>query len=107
MLKKTVVQKAFMEIIAERVHKVAWNKAKQDDRYVEAEKQKQTAFQLLNESLTDKQQRLLDDLEFAWNYVDNINEEFAYRQGLQDSQMIHKELSEFGISVAKESVKHD
>jgi len=33
--------------------------------------------------------------------------EYAYRQGLEDSQMIHNELSKYGISVAKDGVNNE
>lgn len=105
MLRETIVQKAFGDIMDERIHKVASNKAETDEFYNKANEERNVAFDFLNESLTTERQRnLLNDLESAWNFVEGLMQEFAYRQGLQDSQMIHKELSELGISVTKESI---
>lgn len=105
MLEKTIIQKALIEIIEERVHKVAWEKAKTDEFYIKCVNESINAFDLLSESLTtDKQRELLDNLESALNFVESLMQGYAYRQGLQDSQMIHRELSEFGVSVTKESV---
>lgn len=107
MSEKNVVQRALTDISVERVN-VAWHKAKQNELYIEADKRQTIAFQLLSESLTtDRQKQLLYDLESAWNFVEGLMQEFAYRQGLQDSQMIHRELSDFGISVTKESLNYE
>lgn len=108
MLEKTAVQYALTEIIEERVQKVAWNKAKQDKIYIEANKKQTIALQLLNESITtDRQRHLLDDLESAWNFAEGIMQEYAYRQGIRDSRMIHRELKEFGIFVAEEDLTNE
>lgn len=104
MSRNTIVQKALGNIMDERIQKVASIKAETDEFYTECDKERRVAFNLLSESLTDKQRDLLDDLESAWNFVEGLMQEYAYRQGLQDSQMIHRELSEFGISVTNESV---
>lgn len=102
---KTIVEKAFIEIMEERVFQVAFEKANKDDLYIEYENERKNAFRSLSESLTnDRQRYLLNDLEYAWNFVERITQEYAYRQGLQDSQMIHKELNAFGIDVTKESM---
>ena len=106
MLIKNTVQKAFDEIIVERVQKVAWNKAQNNAEYSKFARDREIAFRLLTESLTtDRQRHLLDNLECNWNIVEGLMQAVAYRQGLEDSQMIHQELSELGISVTKESIE--
>ncbi|QDQ01181.1 hypothetical protein FOH38_12355 [Lysinibacillus fusiformis] len=105
MQNQTIVQKAFIKIMEERVFQVAWEKAKADELYVKAIKEKEIAIDLLRDSLKNgKQKNLLDDLESVWEFVDRVMQEYAYRQGLQDSQMIHKELNTYGIDVSKESM---
>ncbi|MGE7114399.1 hypothetical protein [Lysinibacillus sp. NPDC047702] len=102
---QTIVQKAFILIMEERVFQVAWEKANKDKLYIKYNKARSSALELLSESLTtDKQKYLLNDLENTWNFMDRIVQEYAYRQGLQDSQMIHKELNTFGIDVTRESI---
>ncbi|MCJ7840150.1 hypothetical protein MUB24_04335 [Lederbergia sp. NSJ-179] len=106
MIKKSVVQKAFTKIIEERVFQVAWKKAKEDPEYDSAVlKRKEISAQLSEALTTDTQRELLDELEMAWDFAEGLMAEYAYQQGLADSQMIHKELSKFGISVTKESVE--
>jgi len=103
---QTIVQQAFIKIMEERVFKVAWEKAKTDELYVQTNNEKEITMELLRSSLTnDKQKSLLDDLESAWAFAERIKIEYVYRQGLQDSQMIHKELNTYGINVTKESLK--
>ena len=105
MHKQSIVQQAFIKIMEERVFQVAWEKVKKDKLYIEYNNERRTALKLLNESLTtDRQKYLLNDLENTWNFVERIIQEYAYRQGLQDSQMVHKELNNFGIDVTRESV---
>lgn len=105
MSRETIVKKALGNIMDERIGKVACIKAETDEFYIKCDNERNDAFDSLSESLTtDEQRRLLDDLESAWNFVEGLMWEYVYRQGLQDSQMIHKELSEFGISVTKESI---
>ncbi|WP_374964644.1 hypothetical protein [Lysinibacillus sp. RS5] len=102
---QTIVQKAFIKIMEERVFQVAFEKANEDKLYIEYDNERRMTFELLNESLTtDRQRYLLNNLEYAWNFVERIMQEYAYRQGLQDSQMIHKEMNNFGIDVTKESM---
>ncbi|GEM_PF-6423374 len=105
MQNQTIVQKAFIEIMEERVFQVAFEKANKDKLYIEYDNERKAAFKSLSESLTtDRQRYLLNDLEYVWNFVERITQEYAYRQGLQDSQMVHKELNAFGIDVTKESM---
>ncbi|MET3657828.1 hypothetical protein [Sporosarcina psychrophila] len=102
MLKKTAVQKALGELMEDRINKVAWNKALDDEFYVESDNERNIALELLSESMTtDRQRHLLNNLESAWHFVEGLMQEYAYRQGLQDSQMIHEELREFGVFVTK------
>lgn len=102
---KTIIEKAFIEIMEERVFQVAFEKANKDSLYIEYDNERRIVFHSLSESLTtDRQRDLLNDLEYAWNFVERIMQEYAYRQGLQDSQMIHQELNAFGIDVTKESM---
>lgn len=103
MIKRTVVEKAFIGIMEERIHQMAREKAMSDPEYISVDGKKSSIFELLRDSLTtEKQKRLLDDLEGAWTYAGGLMQEFAYRQGIEDSHMIHKELSKLGISVTKE-----
>jgi uncharacterized protein (DUF2164 family) len=105
MQNQTIVQKAFIKIMEERVFQVAFEKANKDKLYIEYDNERRMVFELLRESLTtDRQRNLLNDLEYTWNFVERIMQEYAYRQGLQDSQMIHKELNTFGIDVTNESM---
>lgn len=104
MQNQTIVQQAFIKIMEERIN-VAWEKAKVDELYAKTNKEKEIVLDLLRDLLTtDKQKYLLNDLESAWGFSDCIMQEYTYRQGLQDSQMIHKELNSFGIDVTKESM---
>lgn len=105
MEKQSIVQQAFIKIMDERIFQIAWNKAKTDDLYVKTNKEKEYLIEELRNSLLTKEQKiLLDELESAWGFEERIFKEYAYRQGLQDSQMIHKELNSFGIDVTKESM---
>jgi len=105
MQNQTIVQQAFIKIMEDRIFNVAWEKAKADELYAKTNKEKEIILDLLRDLLTtDKQKYLLNDLESAWGFSDRIMQEYAYRQGLQDSQMIHKELNSFGIDVTKESI---
>lgn len=62
-------------------------------------------FDLLSESLnTDRQKHLLLELEVIWELTERFMQEYVYQQGIQNSQMIHKELHSFGIDVTKESM---
>lgn len=104
---KTTVQKAIQLIIEERAQGVAWEKAKEDKVFVNASSKCSIILELLSESLTtDNQRHLLRELESVWNLAELVMQEYIYRQGLEDSQMVHKELSELGISVTKESLAH-
>ena len=101
----TIVQEAFIKIMEDRIFKAAWEKAKKDERYIESENKRNNVFELLSKSLnTDKQKHLLLELEAIWELTERFMQEYVYRQGIQDSQMIHKELHSFGIDVTKESL---
>ena len=105
MQNQTIVQEAFTKIMEDRIFKVAWEKAKKDERYIESENKRIIVFDLLSKSLsTDKQKHLLLELEAIWELTERFMQEYVYRQGIQDSQMIHKELHSFGIDVTKESL---
>lgn len=100
---QTIIQPAFAKIIDERVFQVAWEKAKLDKKYVELEEKRINILEILNESLTtERQKQFLYELEAAWEFTERFMQEYAYRQGLQDSRMIHKELYSFGIHVLTE-----
>lgn len=102
---KNVVSKAFKEIMNNRIHETAYEKAQMDEVFVKSYGERATMFDLLSESLTtDEQKGYLVELESLWNFAEGLMQEYAYRQGLEDSQMIHKELSGLGISVTKESI---
>lgn len=102
MYQKTAVQKALDKLMEDRICKVAQNKALANELYLESDNERNIAFELLSESLTtDRQKHLLNNLESAWHFVEGLMQEYAYRQGLQDSQMIHDELREFGVFVTK------
>jgi len=105
MQNQTIVQEAFTKIMEDRIFKVAWEKAKKDERYIESENKRIIVFDLLSKSLnTDKQKHLLLELEAIWELTERFMQEYVYRQGIQDSQMIHKELHSFGIDVTNESL---
>ncbi|MBP3041644.1 hypothetical protein J9303_19570 [Bacillaceae bacterium Marseille-Q3522] len=102
-----VVQKAFDTISAERVHQIAYRKTAADPGYIAARERAEAVFDELKDSLGEEtQKKLLFELETAFNDKDSFLIEYAYRQGLEDSTMIHKELSKLGISIAKEDRKH-
>lgn len=106
MQNQTIVQQAFIKIMEDRIFNVAWEKAKADEKYIESENKRSITFDLLSESLTtDRQKYLLNELEATWELAERFMQEYVYRQGLQDSQMIHRELNSFGIDVTKESMK--
>ena len=105
MQNQTIVQQAFIKIMEDRIFNVAWEKAKKDEKYIESENKRNITFDLLSESLTtDRQKYLLNELEATWELAERFMQEYVYRQGLQDSQMIHRELNSFGIDVTKESM---
>jgi len=105
MQNQTIVQQAFIKIMEDRIFNVAWEKAKKDEKYIESENKRCITFDLLSESLTtDRQKYLLNELEATWELAERFMQEYVYRQGLQDSQMIHRELNSFGIDVTKESM---
>lgn len=105
MQNQTIVQQAFIKIMEDRIFNVAWEKAKADEKYIESENKRSITFDLLSESLTtDRQKYLLNELEATWELAERFMQEYVYRQGLQDSQMIHRELNSFGIDVTKESM---
>ncbi|WP_138091054.1 hypothetical protein [Halalkalibacterium halodurans] len=107
-MKKTVIEKAFICIMEERIHQVAREKAANDPEYTSADVKRTTAFNQLRDALTTKTQRtLLDDLEGAWIFTGALLQEFAYRQGIEDSFMIHQELKKFGILIDERSTKRD
>ncbi|MED4174569.1 hypothetical protein P4631_19405 [Halalkalibacterium halodurans] len=107
MMKKTAVERAFIGLMEERIHQVAREKAMNDPEYTSADEKKSSLFECLRDSLTtEKQRSLLDDLEGAWTYTGGLMQEFAYRQGIKDSPMIHNELQKFGISVKSEGEKN-
>lgn len=100
---KTVVEKAFKDIVENRVYKVAYEKAQMDELFVKSDEERNASFNLLNESLTTEDQKHhLSELESLWKFVEGLMQEYAYRQGLEDSQMLHEELSGYGISVKGE-----
>jgi hypothetical protein len=106
MVEKTAVERAFIGLMEERIHQVAREKAMNDPEYASADGRKSSIFERLRDSLTtEKQRSLLDDLEGAWTYAGGLMQEFAYRQGIEDSPMIHNELKKFGISVSNDSTK--
>lgn len=73
----------------DRIGKVACIKAESDEFYIKYNNERNAAFDFLNESLTtDRQRNLLNDLESSWHWVEGLMQEYAYRQGLQGSQMI-------------------
>ncbi|WP_042472791.1 hypothetical protein [Bacillus ndiopicus] len=101
---QTIIQKAFGKIVDERVFEIAWRKAELNKECIECDNKRRITFELLSESLTsDRQKYLLEELEGAFHLLESIRLEYAYRQGLQDSQMIHRELAACGISVTKDS----
>ncbi|GIN69611.1 hypothetical protein J14TS2_00860 [Bacillus sp. J14TS2] len=105
---KDVIQKAFIDIVFfERVHRVAYKKVMADSEYRTVDEVSDQLFSQLKESLSEEQKKLLLELETAWSSKYLIFLEYCYRQGLADSQMIHKELEKFGISVVKENLEYN
>ncbi|MGE7114564.1 hypothetical protein [Lysinibacillus sp. NPDC047702] len=47
--------------------------------------------------MTDEQRALLNELDTALRLTEAIFLEYAYRQGIEDSQMIHRGIDTFGI----------
>lgn len=101
---KTTIQNAFGEIIDDRIRKVAWEKAQNDELYIKSNEEYIATYNLLKDSLTTaEQQRLLSKFDSSITLVESIMQDYAYCQGLEDSRMIHEELSKFGISVMKDN----
>lgn len=97
-----IMKRALDVVIEERVCNIAWKKAANDVAYKEAEKKRDGLFRALNDALTSDAQRvLLDELENTWNNVEGLMYEFVYRQGIEDSPKIHKELIDFGVCLSK------
>lgn len=104
MLRKNIFQEALSLIVEERVHKVAANKAQQDPTYQKLDDECSTLLKLLSAALTTEEQRLLlSRLEENWNAAEDLMREYAYRQGIEDSAMLHQELRRFGIQTIIES----
>ncbi|MBP3040784.1 hypothetical protein J9303_14935 [Bacillaceae bacterium Marseille-Q3522] len=99
------VQKAFEQITADRVHHVAFMKTSEDPEYIAAANKSEELYDQLADSLNDSQKALLSDLDDAWNYKNSFFIEYVYRQGLEDSPIITKELRKYGISITKEDGK--
>src|SRR5690606_15618180 len=98
---KNVIQKAFQEVIfAERIHQIAYNKCTNDPEYKTANLQVSTLLTQLDSALCDDHQKeLLRDLESSWHHMYSYFLEYSYCQGIKDSEMLHQELSKYGISV--------
>lgn len=97
-MESKLIEAAFKSIMEERVFKVALTKAAKDMEFIEADKKRDGLFADLKGSLTNKTQHvLLDELESAWNILEYLGQEYAYRQGVEDSPKLHQELSRFGI----------
>jgi hypothetical protein len=104
MIEKTV-QRAFDQIITERLNEVVFRKVRANLEYREANTRALELFdKLMNSLQTEEQKELLYDLEEAWNLAESYFIEYSYRQGLEDSPMIHREFNKaLGISVAEVS----
>jgi hypothetical protein len=103
MIKKTV-QKAFSQIIVERVYEVAFRKLQDNSEYRGANIRARELFDMLMNSLqTEEQKELLYELESAWNLAESYFTEYNYCQSLEDSLMLHRGLKALGISVAEAS----
>lgn len=101
-MEKNVFQEALSVIVEERVNKVAANKAQKDSTYQKLEDECSTLLKMLGESLTTEEQRvLLNRLEENWNAAEDLMREYAYRQGIEDSAMLHQELRRFGVLLEK------
>lgn len=83
----------FNEIIDERIHKVAYNKCINDPEYKSAHSKAIALMDRLRNVLSNEEQmKLLNELESALYIVESFFLEYAYHQGLEDSQMIYKEM---------------
>ncbi|WP_338651283.1 hypothetical protein [Lysinibacillus sp. Y5S-8] len=99
---ENTIETAFKEILEEQIHEVAYRKCINDPEYQIANTNAITLMDMLKRVLSnDEQRKLLDELESAMFIVESFFLEYSYRQGLQDSKLIHKELNSFGIDVMK------
>lgn len=97
------IKQAFDAIIEDRVDGVAYRTMQASPEYQEIEGHVVHLFDQLNASLTtDEQKRMLDDMSSAMNTRESLYLEYAYRQGLKDSQELNEEFSLLGIANHKE-----
>lgn len=102
MSEKNIFQQMFSTLVEDRANKEVLHKALENPIYLKVQDESSGLLKLLREKLTTDEQRiLLDKLESLWNSEEDILREYAYRQGIQDSVMLHHELQEFGFSVAR------
>lgn len=92
------IENVFDELMDERIHQIAYKKCINDFEYLNANKEAVALMEILRNSLvTDEQRALLNELDTAFRLTEAIFLEFAYRQGLEDSQMIHKGFETFRL----------
>ncbi|MFJ6210620.1 hypothetical protein [Lysinibacillus sp. NPDC092081] len=91
---ENTIKVAFDEILDEQIHQIAYRKCINDHEYRIANTKAITLMDMLKRALSNDEQRIiLNDLENAFYIAESIFLEYCYRQGIEDSQMIHKKLS--------------
>lgn len=104
MNERNAINKLFDQLFMERVHHVALKSMKKDEEYNRAFNKALGVFELLRESLDGADQLVLfEKLEESQNALVAVQMEYAYIQGIKDSQQIKQQLQKCGLSLSEES----
>lgn len=104
MNERNAINKLFDQLFMERVHHVALKSMQQDAEYKQTFNKVLGVFELLRESLNETDQLVLfEKLEESQNALVAVQMEYAYIQGIKDSQQIKKQLKKCGLSLSEEN----
>ena len=102
MNERNAISKLFDQLFDEQVHHVALKNMQEDIEYRRAFNKTIGVFELLRESLdTQDQLVLFEKLEESQNELVSVQMEYAYLQGIKDSQQIQEQLKKCGLSFEK------
>lgn len=96
-----MLEEKFIEIMEKQIHCIAFQECIKDSEYLQVNSEIDMLIGKLKENLTNQKQfKLLDELESAFRLAEAIFLEYAYRQGIKDSQSIYEGISTLGIQTA-------
>ncbi|QUP88696.1 hypothetical protein KD909_15145 (plasmid) [Exiguobacterium sp. PFWT01] len=102
MNERNAINKLFDQLFMERVHHVALKTMQEDMEYKRAFNKVMGVFELLRESLSEADQLVLfEKLEESQNELIAVQMEYAYIQGIKDSEQIQEQLKKCGLSFEK------